>query len=309
MVNWVKSHKFGILLFVLVFWLVLGQFDTFKSSLPTSSREGFGSSSGSLSLAPSMGLDSLDMAGSSTKMGLTREADFTPQTNQQNRMVIQNSSLSLLVTDVIKVRNDIISYTQSLGGYMVNSDTSNPEDAPNGSITVRVPANKLDEALEVFRKMSVKVVSENLVGYDVTDQYIDIEKRIEQYERTLARYEDLLDRASLVSDITNLTQQIISTQTQIDSLKGQQESLSKNAELAKVTMYLSTDEIALPYTPNETFRPNVIFKMAVRSLIGNLRDFGEFAIWAGVYSVIWVPVLLLFWAFTKWQKKRNFTSK
>ena len=55
-------------------------------------------------------------------------------------------------------------------------------------------------------------------------------------------------------------------QSQIDSYKGQQDALKKNAQLAKLTIYLSTDEIALPYAPSETFRPQIIFKLAVRGI-------------------------------------------
>ncbi len=71
-------------------------------------------------------------------------------------------------------------------------------------------------------------------------------------------------------------------------------SLEQNAKLAKLTIYLSTDEIALPYAPSETFRPTVVFKLAVRSLVGSLRDIATLAIWVVVYSVIWIPALILF---------------
>jgi glycine cleavage system regulatory protein len=225
----------------------------------------------------------------------TSEPDYAPQTGMENRLVIQESYLSLLVKDVTDTRNKIVSHAQSVGGYMVNSNTNNPEESPTATVIVRVPATKLEETLSVYRAMGIKVVNENLTGRDVTDQYVDIDTRIEQLEKTKAKLEELLDRATLIADITNLTQQILSYQSQIDSYIGQQEALKKNADLTKLTVYLSTDEIALPYTPSEKWRPGVIFKLAVRSLVGSLRDLGEFIIWAGVYSVIWVPALLIFW--------------
>jgi glycine cleavage system regulatory protein len=239
--------------------------------------------------APAMGLSQR------SSMFPTSEPDYAPQTGMENRLVIQESYLSLLVKDVTDTRNKIVSHAQSVGGYMVNSNTNNPEESPTATVIVRVPATKLEETLSVYRAMGIKVVNENLTGRDVTDQYVDIDTRIEQLEKTKAKLEELLDRATLIADITNLTQQILSYQSQIDSYIGQQEALKKNADLTKLTVYLSTDEIALPYTPSETWRPGVIFKLAVRSLVGSLRDLGEFIIWAGVYSVIWVPALLIFW--------------
>lgn len=114
-----------------------------------------------------------------------------------------------------------------------------------------------------------------------------------------------MEQATQVSDITNITQQILNYQNQIDSLKGQQEALEKNAQLAKLTIYLSTDEIALPYAPSETFRPKVIFKLAVRSLISSLRKLATIAIWLFVYSVIWVPALAIYILVRRWLKIRK----
>ncbi len=62
--------------------------------------------------------------------------------------------------------------------------------------------------------------------------------------------------------------------------------------MAKVTIYLSTDEMALPYAPSNAWRPAVIFKLAVRSLIGSLRSLASVLIWIVVYSVIWLPILI-----------------
>lgn len=231
--------------------------------------------------------------------------DYAPQPDVKDRLVIQESSLSLLVRDVVDARNEILKYTQDSGGYMVSVNTSSPQDAPTASVIVRIPSEKLDEALAFFRSLAIKVVSENLVGRDVTDQYVDIDTRISQIERSKARLKEILESATQISDITNLTQQILSYQNQIDSLKGQQDALEKNAQLAKLTIYLSTDEIALPYAPSETFRPQVIFKLAVRSLVGFLRKIATAAIWIGVFSVVWVPALGVYIGFRRWRAKRK----
>jgi hypothetical protein len=218
---------------------------------------------------------------------------YTPQDAVADRMVVEDSNLSLLVKDVTDMRNRIINFARTTGGYMVSSNISNPQDAPTATVIIRIPSAKLEDALSFLRGQAVKVVSEHLSGQDVTDQYVDVEKRIALLEKTLSRFEAILNDSREISDITNLTRQIISIQSQIDSLKGQQEGLAKRAELSKITIHLSTDEIALPYAPSETWRPNVIFKMAVRALIGDLRSLAERGIWIAVYAVIWIPVLLV----------------
>ncbi len=235
----------------------------------------------------------MEMAGTSFSSS-SYSKEYTPQADVESRLVIQESNLSLLVEDVVDTRDKILAHTNTNGGYMVNSATSNPQDAPTATVVIRIPSEKLQNTLDYFHNLSIKVVSENLTGHDVTDQYVDVDARIATHEKTKTKFENILESATRISDITDLTQQIIYTQNQIDSLKGQQDSLTKNAQMAKLTIYLSTDEMALPYTPSETFRPNVIFKLAVRSLIGFLRKFASLAIWIGVYSIIWVPAVAIY---------------
>lgn len=259
----------------------------------------------------SMGIASPAMlkAGADTFGGISAPSympvqEYAPTPSITNRMVVQNSYLSLLVNDVVSIRKQITDYAVSLGGYMVTSETTNPTDAPTATVTVRVPSGSLDATLEKFRGLGVKVVSENLVGTDVTDQYVDIDARVATLEKTKAAMESILERATLISDLSNITQQIIGIQSQIDALKGQQKSLSENAKFAKVTIYMSTDEIALPYAPSETFRPAVIFKLAVRALVTTLRSVATAGIWIAVYSVIWVPVLILLYVLNRYLSRK-----
>lgn len=292
MISWVKSHKLVVLLtFIVVVLLLKDRIVTPYSSLKLrqTSLPNAGVDSGSFG-SLGLGAPAMERTMSDTIYPPTPEA---PPTDAKERLVVQNSEVSLLVKDVVDSRNKIIAYAEGNGGYMVNANTSNPQDAPTAYITIRIDSGKLQAALDFFHSLSVKVVSENLTGYDVTDQYVDVEKRIAILEATKAKFNEILASAREVSDIINLNQQIINIQSQIDSHKGQQEALKQNAKLARLTVYLSTDEIALPYAPSETFRPGVIFKLAVRSLVGHLRTFATYFIWIGVYAVVWLPALVL----------------
>ena len=220
-------------------------------------------------------------------------SESAPNANIKNRLVITNSYLSLQVSKVAVVQKQVIKKAEELGGYMVNSSIENPSDVASATVTVRIPSKQLENALQYYRSLSIKVISENLQGDDVTDQYVDFAAQLKTYEKTKAIFEQMLDKAINVQDILQIQREIINVQASIDSIKGQQDYLEKNAEMAKITLYLSTDELALPYAPTDTWRPSVIFKQAVRSLVGTVRRIGSLAIWIGVYAIIWVPILLI----------------
>ena len=294
--SWLKANK---LTFVLL--LIVGYFLYQKYAFPLGYQR---SVSSPLSVKPQL-LGRPSVGGGAEDLNLYppdvyREA--APAPDVKNRLVISESYLSLLVNNVTEAQKQIIQTAESLGGYMVESNLNNPQDAPTATVTVRVPSVKLQQALETLRGLAVKVVSENLSGQDVTDEFVDNEARLETLEKTKAKFEEILDNAISVQDILTVQREIISLQSQIDAVKGQQNYLEKSAQMAKLTIYLSTDELALPYAPSETWRPAVIFKQAVRSLVGNLRKLGTLIIWLAVFSIIWLPILLVI-LFLK--KKKN----
>lgn len=227
-----------------------------------------------------------------------------PAPEVKDRMVIQNSHLSLLVKNVSQTLEAIKAKATSLGGYMVDSNLSNPQEATTGQITVRIPQSKFDESLSYFRSLGVKVVSENLQGEDVTDQYVDIETRLLTLEKNKARFEEIMDRAEKIDEILRVQQEIFNLQNQIDNLVGQQNYLQKSAQMTKITLFLSTDELSLPYAPSQPWRPEVIFKHAVRSLLGNIQRIGSLIIWIVAYAVIWLPILLII-LFVRSRSKKN----
>ena len=287
MVNWIKTHKLiCVLMAIIIYLLAKNSIFLPRTYLNSSSNQG-NSVSSLQKMAP------LPYVGGGNLNDIMPPSESAPNANIKNRLVITNSYLSLQVSKVAVVQKQVIKKAEELGGYMVNSSIENPSDVASATVTVRIPSKQLENALQYYRSLSIKVISENLQGDDVTDQYVDFAAQLKTYEKTKAIFEQMLDKAINVQDILQIQREIINVQASIDSIKGQQDYLEKNAEMAKITLYLSTDELALPYAPTDTWRPSVIFKQAVRSLVGTVRRIGSLAIWIGVYAIIWVPILLI----------------
>jgi len=283
--DWVRKNKlasFLLALLTLVVFLWIRQQASFSSRY---------SSVGTTSLDSSLGLAEPKSARSSTSILPPIEQETSPS-ESSDRLVVTETSLSLLVGDVRGTAEAIVKKAESEGGFMVSRSLSQPEEAPYGYLSLRVPSDRVEEVIGYFRGLAVKVVSEQVLARDVTDQYEDIGKKLATLEQTKVRLEEIMNQAQEIEDILAAQREIISLQNQIDSLKGRQEYLEKTAQLSLITVHLSTDELALPYQPSETFRPLVIFKQAVRSMILTLRGLAKGLIWFGVYGAIWVPVIV-----------------
>ena len=291
--SWLKSNKLTVVLIIAVGYLLLQQNSGPITPLMSSTRNA------NLEMAVGGALPKAGGGGFIPPV----DNNIAP-TDSSDRMVIKESTMSLMVKDVAESIKTIQAAAEKSGGYLINSHLAKPQESGSGSISVRVPEAKLADTLVEFRQAGLRVVDEYISGQDVTDQYVDLEARLATLNKTKVKFEQILDQAVQVQDLLNVQRELVNLQQQIDSIKGQQQYLAQSAKLSRITVYLSTDEFSLPYSPADPWRPNVVFKLAVRSLVSNLRSIGSALIWTGVYSPVWIPISLVAWFLTKRNKAK-----
>ncbi|OGC58956.1 hypothetical protein A2245_00160 [candidate division WWE3 bacterium RIFOXYA2_FULL_43_12] len=277
-IDWIKKNKLLTFVVLVAVWLLINSIPRtlLKGSSISESDQSY--AVGSYGGAPMMGINDTPY--------MYREA--APQPGIVNRKVAIDSNFSLLVKDVTGTVEMIKERTLLMAGYMVNTNINRTEFGENAVLQIRVPSEKIEEMSKYLRSVAVKVVSENVDGRDVTDQYIDIERRLSDLEAQRARMLAILDKATTVNEMLTVQQALDQIQDQIDSYKGQLLYMDGTTKTSKLTIYVSTDELGLPYTPAQSWRPEVIFKQAVRSMLGTLQDAGSFVIWFAVY----LPIIL-----------------
>ncbi len=284
--QWIKNNKLTALLIVAVIYLLTRS----NSPMPFLGQPKF--------LSTPAIYDSLEgdysanygETAPSAKYSAQRNAS-APVSNENERMVSTDTSLSLKVDSVNQAMSQITQLTSQHDGYMVNQNINQPEEGANGWISVRVKSDQLSDFLESVRGVAIKVVSEQVSGRDITDQYTNIEERLRVLNNTKTRFEELLQSAVAISDMLEAQRELLNLQTQIDNLEGQRRYLKESAEYSLVSIHLATDEMGLPYAPSASWRPKLVFKQAVRSLVSTSRNLGSLTIWAAVYSPLWLLVL------------------
>jgi hypothetical protein len=289
--KFIKRHWLVIILGFFAFkYLSVNYFGFSKYSSPTIGQYSYDSFSGSKSLSiPSLSGQSRELA----------------PTSDTSRLVIRDTSLSLHVKNVSDATSRIQALAESSGGFLVAYNLSSPESAASGNISIRVPSDQRSQLLTQIQALGVKTVSLSVNGQNVTDQFVDNEARLKVLYATQVKFNQIMDQAVRVQDLLEVERELINLQTQIDSLKGQQQYLEKSAELSLISVYLSTDELSLPYAPTNTWRPMVIFREAVRSFIASTRSIVSALIWLTVYSPLIFIVLIVAW----WLQRRSVRVK
>jgi len=294
--DWVKVHKlltFNLLVVLFIFFIILKNVfvSTYYNSVDSMDYDR--GNAGMSPIAGSINPIAGNMTTPNYSKGLTYEEsqEMIPvQDADDSRRVITNSNLSLLVKDVDSTVEDVRQKVIDMGGFMVNTNIRRDAEASSSTIEVRVPSDQLVEFSKYLRTLSVKVVYENITGTDITDQYTDYEERLSSLEAVKERFQEIMDEAETVDEIMNVQNRIFSIQNQIDSIKGQLTYMDRSTATSKVTITISTDELSLPYTPVKSWRPDVIAKNAIRSLISVLRALGTLMIWL----VTFTPLIILF---------------
>ncbi len=299
--DWLDNHKFVAWLIVpgsyLVVYFILKTIIG-SSSPPISTRQ-YSSPTVSYSetVGGSVAHSSFDRGYSAKSVSplsvLNSVSSDSPAPVSDQRMQITDTTLSMKVNDVPAALKEIQQLAEQHQGFMVSTNLEQPEEGATGFISVRVKTQQLPEFLTQVRATAAKVVAEYVSGRDITEQYTNLEERLRVLNTTKIKFESLLNSSGSISEMLEVQRELLNLQTQIDSIEGQKRYLSESAEYSMVSMNLATDEMSLPYAPVASWNAKIVFKEAVRALVLTLRGVGTIAIWAAVFSPIWIVVLII----------------
>jgi tetratricopeptide (TPR) repeat protein len=234
------------------------------------------------------------------------------------RMVIQNADLVIVVADVKGRMDAIQKMAQAMGGFVVSSNlyqsyTSDYVEVPEAQITIRVPAEQLDKALEQIKKDVVEVQNENRSGQDVTAEYVDLQSRLKNYEAAEAQLEEIMNDANRTEDVVNVFNQLVYYREQIELVKGQMKYYEEAAALSAINIRIVAEETIQPVVIGK-WEPKGVALEAVQDLVDFLKGFVDFLIRFVIYTLpvlilIFIPITLVFLGaravFRKWRGKKK----
>ncbi len=217
------------------------------------------------------------------------DASAAANATTTERMVVRTASLDLVVPDTEKALDDVQAMARELGGYVVSVEAYQYQEGRQATVTLRIPAENLDTALDRLRAMATTVRRESVSGQDVTDQYVDLESRLRHLEAKEKQLLEFLDRAEDTEAVLAVYEHLSATQAEIEQVKGRMQYLENQAALATVTVSLTPDVMAQPLETGGWNLP-----ATVRSAVETLLNVLEFFVKALIYIVIVVlPALIL----------------
>jgi hypothetical protein len=257
-------------------------------------------------MAPSMSYDTNKSGEGST--GVIASGAAT-----QDRLVIRNADLTIVVADPQKKLEAISQMADSMGGFVVSSNmyqTSTPSGstAPAAYISIRIPAEKLNTALTQIKADVVDVQNETQSGSDVTAQYVDLKSQLTNLEMAEKDLQAIMDEAknnpnssvsSKTQDVLSVYNQIVAVRGQIEQIKGQMKYYEESAAFSLINVTIIAEETVKPIEIGG-WKPEGKVRDAIQSLIKFLQGFVNFLIYLfllviPILIVIFGPIALVIW--------------
>jgi hypothetical protein len=217
-----------------------------------------------------------------------------PETQSAERMIVYTVRLSLQVQDADKAANEIATIATAYKGYIAGSNLSRDNKGRmRGTITLRIPAESLDDAQKKIEAVALKTLSRNKDSKDVTDQYTDLGARLKNLEATEVELTKLLatvrERTGRAEDILAVYNRLTEIRQQIEQTKGQINVLEKTSTLATMTIDLVPYEDVQILEP-DTWMPNKTVAQALKALVQALQGIADLAIW---FVLFFLPILII----------------
>lgn len=168
---------------------------------------------------------------------------------QSERKLIYTGNISVQVTDLSATEKSVAGWVEKFGGYITSSSIS----GRYLNVVARIPQKRFNEAFEEGASLGT-LNNRSVSTQDVTEQFYDLNARLETRKILRERLESYLKNAPKIEDMLSIERELNDVQGEIESMEGQFRRLSNQIDFA--TIYF--DASLPPNTTEQGFvYPNV----------------------------------------------------
>jgi hypothetical protein len=187
------------------------------------------------------------------------------------RKIAHTTSLEIEVKNPAECAEKIRDLATALGGYLVSSEVSGSDDAPNSAITIRVPAARFEEARTAIRKLAARIESEKSDATDVTKDYVDREARLRNLRVSEEQYLAIMRRSTSVKDTLEVSAKLGEVRGQIEQQQAEFTALARQVETVSIAVALHAQADAHVF--GTRWRPLYQLKLGARDGLESLADY------------------------------------
>lgn len=230
----------------------------------------------------------------------------TPVPEIMERLIVRNGSINMVVEDPRTVRRQIdawVANMTSAGAFVVASDERDSENSfPVVYMAIRVPPEQFDATMNWLASLALSGFTpiRTETAQDVTEEYIDLQTRLETMIMARDRLLEFMQNAETTSELLQLEAQITNREKEIEALHGRIQYLEQSNALSLIEIELR------PFVPTPTavptptvvpvdtsWRPGETARTSFKSLVQTTQTVIDVIIVLGITRLPWLIVLTL----------------
>lgn len=144
------------------------------------------------------------LAQNKSRMRHSLHSKKTDKQRQIEKKNIKDGRVGLRVTELEKTKLRIDTLVRNHHGYYQNESFNNTYWESTFSLKIRIPCQNFEKFIACLETGHGEFLYKQVDARDVTDQFIDLETRLENKRNYLTRYKELLRKANTVNEILEI---------------------------------------------------------------------------------------------------------
>jgi len=207
------------------------------------------------------------------------------------RMIIHNAKLSVNVKELDVAQSNIEKKVEEYGGYIVESNVyQEDEQTSSGSMIVRIPEKHFEKFLLDAEGEAAQVLERNVTGQDVTEQYVDLESRVNSKRAVEARLLEFMGNAEKTEDLLKISSDLAKVQEEIEVMVGKMKFLQNQTSFATIELTMYENRVIVPEVDSKELNTWEKTKKQLATSTNSLLATGSALI---VFFIGNLPVLLI----------------
>jgi hypothetical protein len=221
-----------------------------------------------------------------------------------SRKIIKDGNMEIRVNDLQEGKNTVDTLVMKFKAYYSNETFNNMDYAKGYTISIRVPSARFDEFIAALESGTGEVVFKNISSRDVTEEFIDLETRLNNKRNYLARYGDLLKQAKTVKDILEIQEKTRLIEEEVESVQGRLKYLNNQVDYSTLNLQINKKNDYSAYSPNK----GSFFDRLKMSLVKGWFGFVSFILFLIRIWPFWLIVGVGYLVVKKYWRRRKTVS-
>ncbi len=139
---------------------------------------------------------------------------------EHEKKVIKNGSISIKSNQIDSSKKYLDIQLKKYQAYYESEELLNEADKISYTLKIRIPSLNFEKFVSGVENGKDEILSKSIHADDVTEEFVDIETRLNNKRNFLKRYNQLLIKANTIKDMMAIEENIRTLQEEIESKEG-----------------------------------------------------------------------------------------